>query len=41
MVLAAVLKILHNPYKSLCLQITAEVSKITESVRGNLTFIFT
>ena len=37
----AVLKILHNlfPCKSFCLQITAEVSKITKSVQSNLIFI--
>ena len=40
MVFGAVLKILYNPCKSLCLQINAEVSIIAESVRGDLTFIF-
>ena len=37
-----VLKILHNPFsmQNPCLQITAEVSKITKSVRFDLTFIF-
>ena len=37
----AVLKILRNlfPWKSFCLQITAEVSKITKSVQSNLIFI--
>ena len=38
----AVLKILHNvlSFKSLCLQITAEVSQIKNRVLCDLTFIF-
>ena len=31
---------ISSPCKSLCLQITADVSKITKNIQGNLTFIF-